>query len=311
MDRPMKFAAVQLDTIAMEVNHNVHKALHWARRAFEAGAAHVFFHEGLTADYTPDPVRYGRSLHSHEVYGFSKLAERYDGVVALGLNEVFEGRPYITCVYLSKRGIEGVYRKSYLWPHQYSGVGERDAAYDNRYDAVPDPIHRIRRGDWVQYQQGYRMEQGILGAGDGTKNVPVGNLRIGTLICADSTHPLSWVTFKTDVPDMIFFQSNSSGGGGPAMPGMQRIARELGIPIVVVNRVGFSYHHWMRGGSFMVADDGAIAAQANQDGQEEAIYATWDTLTPRRAARAGHQPGTGLGAVAFAPIESKAAAARA
>jgi hypothetical protein len=30
----MKFAAIQLDTIAMEVNHNVHKALHWTRRAF-------------------------------------------------------------------------------------------------------------------------------------------------------------------------------------------------------------------------------------------------------------------------------------
>ena len=64
---PLKFAAVQLDTIAMEVNRNVHKALHWARRAFEAGATHVFFHEGLTADYTPDPMRYGRPLHSHEV----------------------------------------------------------------------------------------------------------------------------------------------------------------------------------------------------------------------------------------------------
>jgi hypothetical protein len=29
----------------VEVNLNRHKAPYWARRAFEAGATHVFFHE--------------------------------------------------------------------------------------------------------------------------------------------------------------------------------------------------------------------------------------------------------------------------
>jgi predicted amidohydrolase len=81
--------------------------------------------------------------------------------VALGLNEVFEGRPYITCVYLTGAGIEGVYRKSYLWPHK-----------------PPE-------GEWIHHQQGYRMERGIIAPGDGTKNVRVGDLLIGTLICAD------------------------------------------------------------------------------------------------------------------------------
>jgi predicted amidohydrolase len=268
----------------MEVNSNVHKAMHWARRAFEAGATHVLFHEGLTADYTPDPIRYGRPLDSHEVYGFARLAERYDGYVALGLNEVFVGRPYLSCVYLSKRGVEGVYRKSYLWPHAYSSGG-LEAAYRNRYDVAPDPVHELRRRDWVQYQQGYRMEQGILAAGDGTKNVRVGDLLIGTLICADATHPRAWETFRRAVPDLIFFQSNSSRGARSALPVCQEIARELGVPVVATNRVGFSYHHWMEGGTFMVADDGTVTVQANLQGAEEVVYADWAALVPRRAAR--------------------------
>ena len=67
------------------------------------------------------------------------------------------------------------------------------------------------------------------------------------------------------------------------------------MPIVATNRVGFSYHHWMRGGSFMVADDGTVVAQANQDGEEEAVYADWDAAhpspgRPRGAGRRGQRP---------------------
>jgi predicted amidohydrolase len=160
-----------------------------------------------------------------------------------------------------------------------------ERAYRNRYEEPPDPVHPLRRGDWVQYQQGYRMEQGVLGAGEGTRNVPVGDLQIGTLICADGSHPRSWETFRARVPDVLFFQANSGGGAGPNLPVCREIARELGVPVVATNRVGFSYHHWMRGGSFLVADDGTVVAQANEDGEEEAIAADWAALTPRRASR--------------------------
>jgi predicted amidohydrolase len=280
----MKFAAVQLDTIAMEVNLNCHKALHWARRAFEAGATHVFFHEGLTADYTPDPVHYGRPLHSHEVHNFIRLAGEYHGYAALGLNEVHEGRPYISCVYVSGRGVEGVYRKSYLSPHAYSGQGA-EAAF--RQTSVPSdaPTRPLLAGESVQYQRGYRQETGIIAAGDGTQNVRVGELTIGTLICADAQHPAAWETFRREVPDVIFFQANSRGGAGSSLRACQLVAETLGVPVVATNRAGFSHASWMRGGSFMLADDGTLVAQANEDGEEEAIYADWAALTPRRRSR--------------------------
>ena len=41
-DEDFKLAVIQLDTIACEVNHNVHKAMNWTRRAFLDGANYVF-----------------------------------------------------------------------------------------------------------------------------------------------------------------------------------------------------------------------------------------------------------------------------
>ncbi|NCO36523.1 MAG: hypothetical protein AUJ92_07400 [Armatimonadetes bacterium CG2_30_59_28] len=84
MNNP-RLAAIQLDTIAQEVNRNVYKALNWARAALEAGARYVFFHEGLTADYFPTPMIHGRPLDRWEVYGFHHLAKQYDSSYSLRL----------------------------------------------------------------------------------------------------------------------------------------------------------------------------------------------------------------------------------
>ena len=66
----MILAAIQLDTAPTDITSNVRKAMDWTRRAFDAGAGMVFLHEGLTADYSPDPIHYGRAVDGPEVYGF-------------------------------------------------------------------------------------------------------------------------------------------------------------------------------------------------------------------------------------------------
>jgi predicted amidohydrolase len=249
----MKLAAIQLDTIAMEVNHNVHKALGWCRQAFEAGAKYVFLHEGLTADYAPDPIRYGRSLDSHEVYGFCAMAGQYKGYIALGLNEVHQGRPYISCVFVSGKGVEAVYRKTYLWPNKKLGH------------------------EYIAYREGYRMERGVIAPGDGTKVVKVGRLRIGCIICADGSRKEAWDTFEKDRPDFIFYQNNR-GNVAPHVKNSADRAKKLGVPMVITNRCGFSYHHFQLGGTCIIADDGSTVAAANEEGREEIVYAEYKDL---------------------------------
>ena len=59
----------------------------------------IFLHEGLTADYTAEPLQHARALESSEVYGFSALAARYGGHIALGLNELWQGQAFISTVF--------------------------------------------------------------------------------------------------------------------------------------------------------------------------------------------------------------------
>lgn len=259
-DNP-KLAVIQLDTIAGDVRRNVHKAMNWTRRAFLQGARYVFLHEGLTADYTPEPLQYGRSIHSSEVYGFCHLAAQHKGFVALGLNEVHGGRPYIAMVWIGPEGIIGVYRKTYLWPN-ISQYGPGDFS---DWLATYDPV-----------ASGYRLERGILAAGSGTTVMQVGELRIGCLICADGSREEAWHTFEADRPDLIFWQNNR--GNLAKDEQVPRRARELATPIVASNRVGFSYHHFQAGGSIIVAADGSTVIKANESGEEEMIVADYRDL---------------------------------
>jgi predicted amidohydrolase len=256
-----KLAAVQMDTIPCEVNYNVHKALYWAKRAFDQGARYVFFHEGLTADYSPNPMLDGRTLESWEVYGFSYLAKSYGGYVALGLNEVWEGRPYISMVFLGPEGIVGVYRKSHLWP--------------NRNQHKEDTFDKFLQ-TYIPYKEGYRLERAVLATGNGTKVLKVDSLRIGCLICADGSQTQAWKTFENDRPDLIFWQNNRGNVLNDGQP--QLYAKQLQVPMVVTNRCGFSYYFFQEGGTCMVADDGSVVVKANENGEEEMILAEFNDL---------------------------------
>ena len=164
-------------------------------------------------------------------------------------------------VWIGPEGIVGIYRKSYLWPNE-SQYGPGD--YSN-WLATYNPI-----------EAGYRQERGIISAGDGTTVMQVGDLRIGCIICADGSREEAWDTFKAERPDLIFWQNNR--GNLARDEQVPRRAREIGVPLVASNRVGFSYHHFQAGGSIAVAADGSTVAKANEEGQEEMIWAHYATL---------------------------------
>jgi len=259
--KDMRLAAVQLDTIPCEVTLNVHKAMHWVRRAFEQDADFVFLHEGLTADYSPDPLRDARSLDSAEVHGFSCLARRYEGHVALGLNELWQGRACISMVFLGPGGVEGVYRKSYLWPNRNQ----------HGMDSFEEWLET-----YVPHRAGFRKERGVLAHGDGTKVLVVAGLRIGCVICADGSQEQAWETFRSDRPDLIFWQNNR--GNVVARGDAQQRAEALRAPLVATNRCGFSWCHFQEGGTCMIADDGTVIVKANENGEEEMIFANLSDL---------------------------------
>ena len=79
-----------------------------------------------------------------------------------------------------------------------------------------------------------------------------------------------------DRPDLIFWQNNR--GNLAVDEQVPRRAREIGAPMVANNRVGFSYHHFQAGGSIVVDRRGETVVQANEDGEEELIWANYADL---------------------------------
>ena len=65
------------------------------------------------------------------------------------------------------------------------------------------------------------------------------------------------------------------------------------MPVEATNRVGSSQEAWRCGGSFLLANDGTLVAQANEAGEEGVVSADRAALTPRGTARA--QPRTDSG----------------
>lgn len=260
----IQFAVVQLDTQPCQVDSNIEKSLLWAKKAFEHGANYVFFHEGLTADYTPEPLTYSIPLNSPKLVPFVKLAREYNGRIVLGVNEAEDGKAYLSMVFLGPRGVEGVYRKSYLWPN------------DNQLLTMGYKTFSEFMSVYKPSEYGYRCERATLSKGDGTKVLQIGTLRIGTLICADGSQEKSWDPFRKEKPDVIFWQNNRDSALRDG--DVQKYAKELGIPILASNRCGYSWKYFQPGGSCICSDEGNIVAQANENGKEEIIYAGLEQL---------------------------------
>jgi predicted amidohydrolase len=260
----IKFAVVQLDTQPCEIDSNIKKSLSWAKKAFDNGADYVFFHEGLTADYTPEPLKYAIPLNSPKLLPFVKLANEYKGHIVLGVNEAKDNKAYLSMVFLGPKGIEGVYRKSYLWPN------------DNQLEIMGYKNFSEFMKVYKPGEYGYRCERATLAGGDGTKVLQIGTLRIGTLICADGSQEKSWDTFKNEKPDVIFWQNNRDTAIRDG--DVQKYSKELGVPILASNRCGYSWKYFQLGGSCICSDAGKITAQANEKGEEEIIYSSLEEL---------------------------------
>lgn len=259
----LKFAAIPIDTLAGEAAYNVHTAMGWALRALAGGAKYVFFHEGLTADDAADPLGNARALDSSEVHGFEHVANRFGGYIAPGLKELWRGRPYLCTVWIGPQGVIEVHRKTYLWPN------------DNQLEKAANVDEFLRT--YVPHRAGYRLERGVLARGEGTKVSHAGKLRIGRLICADGGQEAAWQPFRREKPDLVFWANNRHH----VRDSVPQYARQLKAPIVAANRMGFSHPFFQAGGSRMVASNGTVAAAANEQGEEDMIWARWSQL--RRA----------------------------
>lgn len=90
-------------------------------------------------------------------------------------------------------------------------------------------------------------------------------------ICRDGSAPRCIERAKTLNPQLVFYPSNYKGGN-PS--GVGKIAKRIGAPMLITNRIGASWHGENRaclGNTAAFDAQGNVLAKANIEGREEIL----------------------------------------
>jgi predicted amidohydrolase len=249
--RVIPVALVQFDAAPEKVGANLAAMERLARVAVKKGARWVVFHEGALCDYTDKLERLAEAVPSGPATRrMVRLAKALGCYLSFGLSEKDGDRFYITQVFVGPAGYLYRYRKT--WLHR-------------------DPSDR-----------GYRNEYARYDPGTGPELFTIDGVRATCFICADSTAPRCVKRARALHPQVVFHPVNIVTRDAKALRASKAsLAREVGAPLVMPNRVGDSWVHKKgQGGAAIFSADGRLLAGANCDGKEEVVL--YRLAVPRR-----------------------------
>jgi predicted amidohydrolase len=140
-------AAVSSESRIRNVEFNVSRIEHWARKAAEAGAELVLFPEaGISCWWQSREVRaLAEPLDGPSIQRLIRLADELDVVLAVGMTEKNGDQAHITHVVLDGDGVIGYHRKTRVAP------GE-ERTWDPGNDANVFEVQGVRIGIAICYE---------------------------------------------------------------------------------------------------------------------------------------------------------------
>lgn len=239
MKRIIPVALVQFDSEPEKVGRNLERMRQLAKCAAGEGARWILFHEATTTDYTPNLQEFAQPLpHGHSASLMRDLGEELGCFLGFGLSEVDADRYYITQAFVGPGGFFHAYRKTWLWR---------------------DPEDHGFRNEWARYDPG-----------TGPEMFAMDGVRAACMICADGEAPRCIDRVRTLEPRVVFFPNNRA-----RLPNHEKfgaIAKHIGAPLLVTNRVGPSWEHDCLGGCVAYDGNGSVLAEANRCGREEILH---------------------------------------
>jgi predicted amidohydrolase len=236
--RKVPVALIQCDSVPGQVERNLDTMERLAEQAARSGARWILFHELTVCDYLDKPGDLAELVpQGSSTTRMVKVAERLRATIGFGLVEKAPGRIYDTCVFVGPRGYFYHYRKTWLW-HERPDVSYRD--------------------EWARFDPGTGPELFHL---DGA--------RATCFICADSNSQRCVERAAALKPQVVWFPINR---GAPSPEEYSKIAKRIGAPMLVANRVGRSIVKDTLGGCVVYSAQGDILARANMEGREEILH---------------------------------------
>jgi len=233
----------QIQSEYCSLKENVRKHTEWINRAKEKDVRLIVFPElSLTGYYLREAVsEVALTITNPHIEQIIKASQGI-GVIA-GFVEKGEKRKYYNCAICCENGkIVGIHRKIYLPTY--------DMFEEERYFAAGS-ILKVYETFWG---------------------------KIGIIICEDAWYPDLVMQFAQKEIDALVIISASPVKGVPAGTGIKNMqtnyainrfyARNLGIPVLFANKIGYEHGIFFWGGSAVYAPDGKITAQASTETEE-------------------------------------------
>jgi len=242
--RTVRVAGIQLAGVPGDAEANVAHAIGLIEQAAAKGAEYVLLPElyslfPAARDGRPtDEIRAeAQTLDGPLVARLQATATRLGVSIAAGISERRGGDVYNSLVLVEPGGVARSYAKRALvaWP-----------------SPLPD-----RQG---------QSEKTIFAAGSEPGVFAWGGLRAGTVVCADGSFPRFWNQMMPRAPELILWASSSLG---TPPGGVEKTARERGLPIVYVNRprtmLDGGEQRWVGGLSRIVDAEGRVLGELGNE----------------------------------------------
>ena len=244
--RTVKVALVQFDAIPEQPKRNLKEMERLMRQAVSLGARIVMFHELTLSDYTSRLDDFAERVPDGPACEkMGKLSKALNCFVSFGLSEKErignDERYYITQVFFGPNGFVYRYRKTWLW------------------------------WDYEENDKWYRKEPVRYDPGTGPELFVIDGVAATCFICRDGSAPRCIERAKNLNPQLIFYPSNYKGGN-PSVVGS--LAKKIGAPMLITNRVGASWYGENQdclGNTAAFDAMGNVIGKANIEGREEIL----------------------------------------
>jgi predicted amidohydrolase len=236
--RQIPVALIQCDSVPGQVEKNLASMERLAELAAKSGAQWILFHELTVCDYLDKPGDLAELVpQGGSTERMAKVAERLRATIAFGLVEKDRSRIYDTFVFVGPRGYVYHYRKTWLW-YDRTDVSFRD--------------------EWARFDPG-----------TGPELFQLDGVRATCFICADSNSKRCVERAAALKPQVVLFPINRAKVS--SFEDYGNIAKRIGAPMLVANRVGRSIVKDTLGGCVVYSAKGEILARANMEGREEIL----------------------------------------
>jgi len=236
-------AIAQIQSEFCNIKENVRKHIEWINRAKVKDARLIVFPElSLTGYYLREAVNEVALSITNPL--IEQIIKASQGIcIIAGFVEKGEKHKYYNCAICCENGkIAGIHRKIYLPTY--------DMFEEGRYFTAGS-ILKAHETFWG---------------------------KIGIIICEDAWYPDLVMQFAEKKIDVLVIISASPVKGVPAGIGIKNRqtnyainrfhAKNLGIPVLFANKIGYEYGIFFWGGSAVYVPDGKIIAQASTETEE-------------------------------------------